>query len=354
MRLVFRGKPTQSRAELFEGYSRQFRRAVDAVFADDETPELADRLRANVSRVAAYKAAFTEAEFAKIAANQEYDEATRKAAMKAAEERFARWTDAEYNTATARCRTAKQFSEFLEPDNRRLFPNLQWLATRSATPRADHAAFAGKIWPKTDPFWNSHAPGTEWNCKCDIAETDEPATDNSDVPNIEPPRGLEGNPAETGEVFTDWVGYIRSVMDCPSGAQKPIPTNESRRIENKPFRENWVRKQVKADLHKIQGTSTEFKFENGGKIDVLFDSKTTSHIANDVSNSKDYLLAEISRHPNTLARTAKLVAHEPNSKQSKKPSAQHYYYYSYEIGGKTYYLNVEENLVADGSLEFSV
>ena len=210
MRLVFRGKPTQSRAELFEGYSRQFRRAVDAVFADDETPELADRLRANVSRVAAYKAAFTEAEFAKIAANQEYDDATRKAAMKAAEDRFARWTDAEYNTATARCRTAKQFSEFLEPDNRRLFPNLQWLATRSATPRLDHAAFAGKIWPKTDPFWNNHAPGTEWNCKCDIAETDEPATDNSDVPNIEPPRGLEGNPAQTGEVFTDEVGYIKN------------------------------------------------------------------------------------------------------------------------------------------------
>ena len=210
MRLVFRGKPTQSRAELFDGYSRQFRRAVDAVFAADETPELADRLRANVSRFAAYKSVYVEGEFAKIAANQEYDAATRKAAMRAAEDRFARWTDAEYNTATARCRTAKQFSEFLEPDNRRLFPNLQWLATRSATPRADHAAFAGKIWPKTDPFWNSHAPGTEWNCKCDIAETDEPATDNSDVPNIEPPRGLEGNPAETGEVFTDKVGYIRN------------------------------------------------------------------------------------------------------------------------------------------------
>lgn len=219
MQLVFRGKPTQNRVELFEGYSRQFRRAVDAVFAADETPELADRLRANVSRFAAYKSVYVEGEFAKIAANQEYDAATRKAAMRAAEDRFARWTDAEYNTATARCRTAKQFSEFLEPDNRRLFPNLQWLATRSATPRADHAAFAGKIWPKTDPFWNSHAPGTEWNCKCDIAETDEPATDNSDVPNIEPPRGLEGNPAETGEVFTDNVGYVKNAKKLQLGAE---------------------------------------------------------------------------------------------------------------------------------------
>jgi len=352
VKLVFRGKPTQSRAELFDGYSRQFRRAADSVFADNEQPELADRLRANMSRFAAYKSAYVEGEFARIAADPKYDDATRKAAMNAAEDRFARWTDAEYNTATARCRTAKQMAEFMEPDNVRLFPNLEWLATRSANPRAEHQAFVGLILPKEDDFWKTHTPGTEWNCKCDLAETDAPASNADNLPDIKPPRGLEGNPYHTGEVFTDWVGYIRSVMDCPSGAQKPIPTNGSRRIENKPFRENWVRKQVKADLHKIQGTSTEFKFENGEKIDVLFDSKTTSHIANDVSNSKDYLLAEISRHPNTLARTAKLIAHEPNSKLSKKPSAQHYYYYSYEIGGKTYYLNVEENLVADGNRHF--
>ena len=210
MRLVFRGKPTQSRSELFEGYSRQFRRAADAVFAADEMPELADRLRANVSRFAAYKSAYVEGEFARIANDPKYNDATRKAAMNAAEDRFARWTDAEYNTATARCRTAKQMAEFMEPDNVRLFPNLEWLATRSANPRAEHQAFVGLILPKEDDFWKTHTPGTEWNCKCDLAETDSPASNADNLPDIKPPRGLEGNPYHTGEVFTDKVGYIRN------------------------------------------------------------------------------------------------------------------------------------------------
>lgn len=217
VKLVFRGKPTQSRAELYEGYSRQFRRAADSVFADNEQPELADRLRANVSRFAAYKSAYVEGEFARIANDPKYNDATRKAAMNAAEDRFARWTDAEYNTATARCRTAKQMAEFMEPDNVRLFPNLEWLATRSANPRAEHQAFVGLILPKSDPFWNTHTPGTEWNCKCDLAETDAPASNADNLPDIKPPRGLEGNPYHTGEVFTDEVGYIRN---APEGTEK--------------------------------------------------------------------------------------------------------------------------------------
>jgi hypothetical protein len=46
-----------------------------------------------------------------------------------------------------------------------------------------------------------------------------PATDNSDVPNIEPPRGLEGNPAETGEVFTDNVGYVKNAKKLQLGTE---------------------------------------------------------------------------------------------------------------------------------------
>jgi len=114
-----------------------------------------------------------------------------------------------FNTATARCRTAKQFAEFLEPDRRRLFPNLQWLATRSVTPRAEHAAYVGLVLPKDDPFWSKHAPGSEWNCKCDVQETDAEPSTQTHIPDLTPPRGLEGNPAITGEVFTDKVGYVR-------------------------------------------------------------------------------------------------------------------------------------------------
>lgn len=122
---------------------------------------------------------------------------------------FNRYQDAESSTATARARTAKQFEEYLQPDNVRLFPNLKWLPSRSADPRISHTAFYYHIWAKDDPFWRTNAPGTEWNCKCDIEETDEPTTDNSAMPEATIPLGLEGNPAHTGEIFTDNASYIR-------------------------------------------------------------------------------------------------------------------------------------------------
>ena len=332
--MVFRGKPTQSRAELFEGYSRQFRRAADAVFAADEMPELADRLRANVSRFAAYKSAYVEGEFARIANDPKYNDATRKAAMNAAEDRFARWTDAEYNTATARCRTAKQMAEFMEPDNVRLFPNLEWLATRSANPRAEHQAFVGLILPKSDPFWRTHTPGTEWNCKCDLAETDAPASNADNLPDIKPPRGLEGNPYHTGEVFTDEVGYIKN---CSNTLKRKI--------------EHWtgdkmLRKETKQCLQKMQGETIKTKFEYEQTIDVLIDSKTTRHISNDIADRADFLMNELPPKIKTVLKNSRLIAHEPNAKQAQKVSAQHYYYYEYKIGNEAFYINVEENFVA--------
>ncbi len=148
-----------------------------------------------------------------------------KAAIRAAEDKMAKWTDAEYNTAVARCRTARQFAEFNEPDNKRLFPNLRWLPSMSVDPRAAHKDFWNNVWPKDDPFWKTHQPGTEWNCKCDLEETDDPATDNSAVPDAKVPKGLEGNPFYTSEVFTKDVGYIRNIgkLNLDTGLASKYP-----------------------------------------------------------------------------------------------------------------------------------
>lgn len=121
---------------------------------------------------------------------------------------FNRYSEAECNTALARCRTAKQWKEFNDPQRLRLFPNLRWIGTRSANPRPLHLQFADKVWAKGDDFWNKNMPGQEWNCKCDLEETDDPVTDNSEVKTVPVPKGLEGNPSVTGEIFTDKAGYI--------------------------------------------------------------------------------------------------------------------------------------------------
>ncbi len=117
---------------------------------------------------------------------------------------FARWQATEYNTTVARCRTAKQFEQFQAESH--LYPNLEWLATRSATPRELHLSFVGIVLPMDDPFWNENQPGNLYNCKCDWKTTDAPIT-GSPVKVVKPSPGLEGNPAKTGEIFTDTHSY---------------------------------------------------------------------------------------------------------------------------------------------------
>lgn len=107
-----------------------------------------------------------------------------------------------------------------DPIRNELFPNLKWLPSRSADPREEHIAFYGLILPKTHPFWLENQPGQLWNCKCDWEETDEPAAPSAPK-SIKPAQGLEGNPAITGEIFTENAAYI-SIL--PNRQQKTVKT----------------------------------------------------------------------------------------------------------------------------------
>ncbi|MBQ0111690.1 MAG: hypothetical protein KBT03_01030 [Bacteroidales bacterium] len=69
------------------------------------------------------------------------------------------------------------------------------------------------MWAKDDPFWTANQPGSLWNCKCDWQETDEPVTDGNPSNKRIVNQGLEGNPAITGEIFTDNASYIRYGRD---------------------------------------------------------------------------------------------------------------------------------------------
>ena len=129
-------------------------------------------------------------------------------------------SSAEYNTATARARTAKQWNDFnADPIANELYPNLRWLPSRSANPREEHQAFYWLVLPKTDDFWKQNQPGNLWNCKCDWEETDAPIdTKELKADDLAKARkegggihanGLEGNPAVTGEIFTQGCTYFK-------------------------------------------------------------------------------------------------------------------------------------------------
>ena len=82
-----------------------------------------------------------------------------------------------------------------------------WLPSRSVNQREQHILFYNRVWAKNDPFWDHNQPGTLWNCKCDWQQTDDPVTQNNPKKNISN-QGLEGNPAKTGEIFSDKASYI--------------------------------------------------------------------------------------------------------------------------------------------------
>lgn len=193
--------------DLYEAYGNGLRKAVDAVLGEseygDEYFDMQMQMRANVSRFAAYKAYHATQEL------KDVDPADIDKKGKLILNKYNRWQAAEYNTAVARARTAKQYHDFTsDPISNELYPNIKWLPSRSATPREVHRVFWNRVWAKNDPFWNSNTPGSLWNCKCDWEETDEPVT-NGNPNGTMSSKGLEGNPAVTGEIFTKDCPYVK-------------------------------------------------------------------------------------------------------------------------------------------------
>ena len=289
-----------------------------------------------MSRFAAYKAQYVKAALDRALNDEETPAGEREKLARAVLNIFSRQQDAERSTATARARTAKQFEQFMQPDNVRLFPNLKWLPSRSADPRISHIGFYNHVWPKDDPFWNTHSPGTEWNCKCDVEETDEPATDNSAVRLPKVPPGLEDNPAKTGQIFTDNASYIRM---APRATREKV--------------QNLARKMTIKEgqsLYSKRATQTD---EQGNPIEIVFNSKGVSHFANDMlSDRKVWLKKELTTRLDEVLQSAKLVGYELNAKIDIKPTHRYYLYYETKLAdGTPLYIAVYQNMV-DGEYKF--
>lgn len=193
---------------LFKAYADNFRKAIDAVPLSDL--DLRTQWNANVSRFAAFKAYAATSRIRKV--NDEYGREYADRMFRS----FNRYQAAEYNTAVARARTGKQWTDFSQTENARLFPSVRWLPSRSATPREEHIQFYYRVWTKDDPFWATNQPGNLWNCKCDWEQTsDGPTSDNPSGTIARP--GLDRNPATSGQIFTDSAPYIskapQSVQD---------------------------------------------------------------------------------------------------------------------------------------------
>lgn len=115
------------------------------------------------------------------------------------------WLEAEYNMAIRQSRSAKQWQKF--EAQKELYPNLEYMPSRSATPSDAHRKLWGTIKPIDDEFWNTAMPPSRWNCKCWVKQTeDKPTSKEVDAP--EPLPGIAGNSGKSGMIFTATHAFI--------------------------------------------------------------------------------------------------------------------------------------------------
>lgn len=198
---------------LFNNYSKSLQKAVENVFGKteygDKNFEIGQQFIANVSRFAAHKAYLVTQAVQRQVADADGVARSDKDFYKYAQQVLNtanRYQAAEYQAAVARSRTAMQWQEFAEdPD----IPNLKWIPSRSAHQREAHMKFYNIVLPKTHPFWQTNQPGNVWGCKCDWVETFDNAADKAPA-GPPPAQGLEGNPAQTGEIFTEKASYFKA------------------------------------------------------------------------------------------------------------------------------------------------
>lgn len=208
---IWQGKGSELMRPIFDTYNDDLHRAVAS-----DSEETAKLFKNNVSRLAAAKANYTIQQLERCKADingvvrskEEY-----KKAAKIVIGRANRAQAAEFNTTSHRCRVAKQWAQFTK--EKRLFPNIEWLRTRSANPRDtkpdDHLSFVGRRWHIDDDFLKKNYPGCLWNCKCNVKNTDKPVTDNTDLKDVPAAAGLEGNPYYTNEIFSSKHPYFSRV-----------------------------------------------------------------------------------------------------------------------------------------------
>lgn len=238
------------------------------------------------------------------------------------------WLATEYNTAVLRSRQAANFRKFERDAD--LYPNLEWLRSTSLDKREGHRPFYGKVWPIKDPHWDSHYPGSLWNCKCGITNTRAKPTGDISTDDLpEPVPGLDKNPA-TGELFTASHPYRTKAYP---GAEQAA-ARAARKEQNKLLDE--VIKKHAVLIDQAAGKKIRSPEAVSGSFTILRSS-----------------LSEVRQHTRDMAVATYLLNDvEPKINQwryvgwsnvmpGKHKESAYFLYYTTEIGGKQRYVNVK-------------
>lgn len=256
---------------------------------------------------------------------------------------------AEYNFAVHSSRSAALWERFSKDADRYY---LQYRTAGDERVREDHRPLHDITLPFDDPFWAEYFPPNGWNCRCTAVRVrrskytpsdhdkamaaGERATTSLDKHGHNRAAIFRFNPGAQETLFPPRHPYYK----VPQADRQTITAATEKVAANKSLRQVAIE-----NLKAFQTKPPVMKVINGEEVAVLFDSKTKKHIANDIANNKNFLWRDLSAKLQDVLKGATLVAHEPNAKTDKKPSAKHYYYFECKEGNEVFYLAVEENLV---------
>lgn len=153
-----------------------------------------------------------------------------------------RYLKTEYNTAVLSSRSAHNFKRY--ESKLYLYPNVEYLPSRSPQPRQAHRPFYHTILPYNHPWWDTHTPPLDWNCKCGHSNTDADVSAVPDDGDIKVADGLDNNPAKSEKLFADSHPYIEKTRRKDS---KSILQQADKFLRNttRQFARDWGKQQIK-------------------------------------------------------------------------------------------------------------
>jgi len=97
------------------------------------------------------------------------------------------------------------------------WPYYRYIAVQDGRTRPEHAKLHGLVLPKDDPFWKTHTPPWDYNCRCDIEEADE--DDAAAAGGAGSVARLQENPdgSQTAQVFNPATGQAAEILPPESG-----------------------------------------------------------------------------------------------------------------------------------------
>lgn len=208
-------KPT--RKQLLQSHYEPLKQAVNEGFGKIEynSPnyEFLKQLQTNTAVFAAFKNHAYIKEMVGLLKDQEGNLRSRESfkteALKIDSTYRVQYLNAEYDTAVRTARMAAQWQKIQK--NKKLYPNLKYLLTKSSQPDEKHLKYVGIIAPVDSVFWQTHYPPNRWMCQCGVEQTDDEVTD---IPSNLPPvdKGFDFNAGATGQIFDlTNSSYIKSV-----------------------------------------------------------------------------------------------------------------------------------------------